>query len=100
MLDRIKDILENHIGERNPVTSAEIAKSIGIKEDDTHAKTRALIYECAKEYGLPVAATNRGYFLIENKDEYNNYIKNLDDRIRGIEQRKKIVSDNYRRENK
>ena len=97
MLKKIKNILEKHVGKKNSVTSAKIAESIGIKEDATHAKTRALIFECAQENKLPVAATNRGYFLIETQDEYNDYIKNLDDRIRCIEFRKTIVSDNYRR---
>lgn len=48
MLEQIRDILLSHKGKRNPITSAEIARKIGIIEDDTHAQTRALILECAK----------------------------------------------------
>ena len=69
---------------------------IGIKEDDTHAKTRALIFETAKKYKLPLAANNRGYFLINTKAEYDEYIKNLNSRIAGIEERKRIITDNYK----
>ena len=95
-LEKIRDILNRHIGKTNKVTSSQIADQIGIKEDDTHAKTRALIFETAKKYKLPLAANNRGYFLINTKAEYDEYIKNLDSRIAGIEERKRIITDNYK----
>ena len=50
MIDRIKTILESHKGKKNSITSKEIAKEIGISEDDTHAKTRALILKCIEQY--------------------------------------------------
>ena len=77
-------------------TSAEIAKSLGIVEDDTHAQTRALILECAEKYELPLAANNRGYYLISDQQEYEEYMANLDSRSAGIEQRKRIITKNYR----
>lgn len=96
MLEQIRDILLSHNGKRNPITSAEIARKIGIIEDDTHAQTRALILECAKKYELPLAASNRGYYLISNQQEYDEYINNLDSRIAGIEERKKIITKNFK----
>ena len=48
MLEQIREILLLHNGKKNPITSAEIAKSLGIVEDDTHAQTRALILECSE----------------------------------------------------
>lgn len=95
-LELIRDILNSHIGKSNKVTSSQIAEQIGIQEDATHAKTRALIIEATKKYKLPLAANNRGYFLINTKSEYNEYIENLNSRIAGIEERKKIITDNYK----
>ena len=95
-LELIRDILYRHIGKSNKVTSSKIAEQIGVHEDATHAKTRALILEAAKKYKLPLAANNRGYFLINTKAEYNEYIENLNLRIAGIEERKKIITDNYK----
>lgn len=94
-LEKIRDILYRHIGKANKVTSSQIADQIGIKEDDTHARTRALIFETAIKYKLPLAANNRGYFLIKTKVEYDEYIRNLDSRIAGIKERKRIITDNY-----
>lgn len=70
-LEAIRDILKQHIGKSNKVTSSQIAKKININEDATHAKTRALILETAKKYKLPLGANNRGYYLINNKAEYD-----------------------------
>ena len=97
MLEQIKEILLCHSGKRNPITSAEIAKALGIVEDDTHAQTRALILECAEKYELPLAAYNRGYYLISNQQEYDEYMANLDSRSAGIEERKRIITKNYKR---
>ena len=77
MLEQIREILLLHNGKKNPITSAEIAKSLGIVEDDTHAQTRALILECAEKYELPLAANNRGYYLISDQQEYEEYMANL-----------------------
>lgn len=85
----------NHKGKQNRITSAKIALQLGIKEDDTHAKTRAYIFECAQKYKLPLAADNRGYYLITCQEEYDGYIANLNSRIAGIEERKKIITNNF-----
>lgn len=97
-LELILNILKGHIGKSNKVTSSQIAVQIGIHEDATHAKTRALILETAKKYKLPLAANNRGYYLIRTKAEYDEYIENLNSRIAGIEERKRIITDNYKGE--
>lgn len=96
MLEQIKDILLLHNGKKNSITSAEIARILGIVEDDTHAQTRALILECAEKYGLPLAANNRGYYLISDQREYDEYMANLDSRSAGIEERKRIITKNYK----
>ena len=97
MLNKIKDTLLQHYGKNNPITSSEIANIIGVVEDDTHAQTRALILECAERYELPLAANNKGYYIISNQQEYDDYMANLNSRSAGIEKRKRIITENYRR---
>ena len=94
--EQLRDILLSHYGKRNPITSAKIAEKIGINEDDTHSQTRALILECAQKFKLPLAASNQGYYLISNQQEYDEYMNNLDSRSAGIEQRKKIITKNFK----
>ena len=97
MIERLKALLSEHVGKENPITSAQVASFLKIEEDDTHAKTRALIRECVQKYDLPLAAGNRGYYIITSQNEYNEYIANLDSRIAGIEERKGIVTKNFNR---
>ena len=96
MLEVIRDILLSHKGKENTITSAEIARKIGIVENDTHAKARALILECAEKYGLPLAANNKGYYLITSQKEFTEYMNNLDSRSAGIEARKRIITNNFK----
>ena len=48
MIDTIRDILLQHKGKTNKITSGEIAKELGIIENATYAKTRKLIFDSAK----------------------------------------------------
>lgn len=96
MLEKIRNIILSHKGKRNAISSAEIARRIGIIEDDTHAQTRALLLECAEKYGLPLAASNKGYYLITSRQEFDEYMNNLDLRSAGIEARKRIIANNFK----
>ncbi len=100
MLEKIKLILEKHISKRNAISSAEIANMLGIYEDDTHATTRDLLLQAAEKYELPLAASNKGYYLIDNETEYKEYMASLDSRIEGIIRRKDIISRNFKGGNK
>lgn len=95
---RIYEILLKHIGEGNEITSAEIADIIGISEDDTHPNTRSLIEDTMKQYEIPIGSNTKGYFIIQSKKELDKYIRNLDARIEGIEERKNNVKKFFKKE--
>lgn len=93
-MDYIKEIYEillEHKGEGNEISSAKIAKLIGINEDDTHAKTRSLIENTMEQYKIPLGSNTKGYFIIETVEEYDRYVNNLESRQKGIEKRKDNV---------
>ena len=94
-IEKIKNILLEHPGKSNAITSREIADLIDIKEDDTHSTTREMIKEAVKKYNIPLAADRNGYYLITNEEEYNTYMNNLDSREEGIEERKRLITENY-----
>lgn len=99
-VQEIAEILSAHRGTRNKITSAAIARKIGIYEDDTHAQTRALIKQAAEQFDLPLAGDSNGYFIITSEDELNAYVANLNSRIAGIEERKQMIIRNFRKANK
>lgn len=91
--EQIKEILLEHKGKKNAITSREIAKQIGEKWGVSGGNIRPKITETIKQYQLPVAShTNKGYFFINNKKEFKNYLKTLDSYINAITDRKAFIS--------
>ena len=96
LVRKIRDILVNHVGEKNAITARNISKAVGIEDGDTFIRTRVLIEKAIRIFRLPVAATtNSGYFFIANEDELYRYRRSLDGRKLEIEDRKQVVSRNF-----
>lgn len=87
----VAEILVEHRGEDNPITSGEIADRTGLDSLDSTPRTRGVIRKLTREFGLPIAASNKGYYFIENRGEAREYLDHLKGRRRGIEQRETAV---------
>ena len=57
MSEKIKDILLEHRGKKNAITSKQISKSMGFPMEDTQAVSRKEIWKTAEEYGRLAAET-------------------------------------------
>ncbi len=93
-LDKIKQILLEHVGKDKAIKSKVIALRIGVKEDDTHIKTRGLITELVKQ-GLPIGACGNGYFIMVAQKEVDDYQQILNNRIGEIWERKRLTQNNF-----
>lgn len=93
---RIKEILENHRGKENQISSGKIGPQIGIYEDATHVQVRSLIRDAIEKLKLPVGGGSRGYYLIKDENELKEYIKNIDNRIDEMQKRKDLVESAFR----
>ena len=92
LVDLAWRILSEHVGHRNPITSANLSRSLAVGDDQKGTReTRALIVEVIRR-GLPVAASEEGYFVLDNDQELESYITDLQDRIAGIQQRGQLVN--------
>lgn len=90
---QIRDILEQHRGPANAITSGEIADRIGMADTEANPHTRELIRNVVMKTTLTVGASNSGYFVIESRRELRAYIRNLEQRRHGIDQRiQRVVS--------
>ena len=69
MSEKIKDILLEHCGKKNAITSKQISKSMGFPMEDTQAVSRKEIWKTAEEYGLPVISCGNKGFCIDETDE-------------------------------
>ena len=93
---RIKEILENHRGKENQISSGKIGPQIGIYEDATHVQVRSLIRDAIEKLKLPVGGGSRGYYLIKDENELKEYIRNIDNRINEMQKRKDLVESAFR----
>lgn len=96
MSKKIKDILMDHRGKKNAIASKRISEAMGFPMEDTQAVSRQAIWSTAEEYGLPLVSCNRGYFIAETDDEIEEYNKNIQKRIDGMEKTRKMANQNYK----
>lgn len=94
-LNRIKEILEAHVGRENQISAGEIGPEIGINEDATHVQVRNLIREAIEKLRLPIGGSNRGYYLIKDEDELRQYTESIDKRINKIQGRKDLIEEAF-----
>lgn len=90
-IDEVADILKDHRGEAEAISSAQINNQVQLDKSDTRSRTREVIKYLLFERGMAIGATNQGYYLIKTSEELLDNIERLDDRIFGLELRKKGI---------
>ena len=91
-LDHIEAILRQRTGSDNAITSSELSDLLGdLDHHDSTPKTRAAIRQLVHERGIPIAASNKGYYYIETEEELQQYVDDLSGRIKGIADRRDAV---------
>lgn len=98
-LRQLQNLLVQHAGKDNPITSTEIAEKLDINDGEANPKTRSYIRFLIKHTYLPIGATSNGYYLIQDGVELDLYIGELNRRIAGIESRISSVRFNYDKTN-
>lgn len=93
--DEIKAILIQCKGKSNAMTSKRISVRINFPMEDTQVKTRTAIWETAKIFELPLISCSKGYFIAETDNEMNEYNSNIQSRIDGMEETRRMTNENY-----
>lgn len=96
VVDRAWEILSKHVGHRHPITSAELSRMLEVGDDKRGTRATREIVRDVLRRGLPVAATEEGYFVAENEQEHDGYINELNDRIVGIQSRGQLFERAFR----
>lgn len=92
-LVKVAAILADHRGKDNPITSREIAEVTGLDSLDSAPKTRGVIRQLTNEFGLPIAASTKGNYLISDGVEASEHLRDLEQWMAGITTRKDRVCD-------
>jgi hypothetical protein len=97
--EKIKNLFEEkHKGKKNGIKSSNLAEEIGVEEGPSTVNIRNMIRETIKKYSIPIGATYQdGYFLMKNEAELKSYMKFLDNKMQGIEDRKHLLYGAYYR---
>ena len=93
--EQIRYILLDHVGKINMIKAETIAEMIGIEPGPSGVRIRELITDTIVSYHLPVASSNRGYYLLENPEDLKRYQRSLDGRVNKITSRKILVTQYY-----
>jgi hypothetical protein len=88
LLEAAKALLSVRVGEKNALPSRQLALFLGLKDDAERGtvKTREIIAELVRG-GMPVGASERGYFVLETEQELDDYLHDLTQRELGIRAR-------------
>ena len=76
LIEQALDILSEHRGSDNSISSEELNRQLGVAETDSFEGKEVLQYLLYEE-GIPIAATRSGYFLIDSKRELHRYVQSL-----------------------
>jgi len=93
--NQLMKIFSEHIGKTNTISSKEISRLLKIKDAAANPITRDIITEFIEKSGLPIGATGTGYYVISSENELLDYLENLQHRIAGITNRKKLIIKNW-----
>ena len=94
--EKIKDILLEHRGKKNAITSKQISKAMGFPMEDTQSVSRQAIWATAEEYGLPLISCSKGYFIAQTDEEIQAFNDNYEKRISGIRKTQEMANKNYK----
>ena len=85
-------------GKTNARHAYDIESSLGIEIGHTQEPTRELIREAIVVRKYPIGSTPQdGYFLIDTKEEFDEAVNNLMQRILGLERRIEGLRDGWQR---
>ena len=91
-IEQIEAILRDHVGKKNMIKAEAIAEMIGLDPGPSGVIIRGLITETIVSFHLPVASSNRGYYLLENSEDLKRYQRSLDGRVHKITSRRILVT--------
>lgn len=81
-----KGILKNlKFGRENAIKSHELAKIIGVEVTATNQQIRTICKKLLVDQGIPILSCPAGFFKANSSVEIENYLSNLESRIKGME---------------
>lgn len=85
----VHEILKEHRGKNNAITSREIKEEVGVRDThDTNPNVRDIIRDLIEHHGVPILSHNGGYYIARNEEEVDEYVDRLESRREEIASRR------------
>ena len=86
-----KELLLNHRGKGNEISSREINKEVELDSVGSFPQTRKLVKDIMYQEQIPIIGGGNGYYVAETEEELASYLESLEGRIISNAERKMAV---------
>jgi len=86
--ERVKQILLDHRGADDPITSREIDDELNMDNIGSFPNTRECIRDIMFQERIPIVGGNQGYYVAKSEEEIAEAIEGLEGRIMNMTERK------------
>jgi hypothetical protein len=93
LLDEFKELLTDHRGPENAISSGTIADRLDIDDSDSNPRIREAVKVLLDERELPVISNANGYYVATAENQIEEEIESLQSRIQSIQQRQQLIRD-------
>jgi len=73
----LKTLMQDHVGESNAVTQAQLAENTGLNTSTLRSELRRL----REERQIPIANLRDGYFIIADREELSDFVGHINSEI-------------------
>ena len=96
-IDKVANVIIEHIGKKSPITAKSICNIVGFETKANTLYCRQVLNEVSRTYDLPIIASHKGFYIAETHEEVQEYISFLDTTIKGMEERKAMILEIFKR---
>ncbi|MDS0284714.1 hypothetical protein NDI86_21670 [Halomicroarcula sp. S3CR25-11] len=93
LLDDLEELLLDHVGSDNKITSGEVADELDIDDSEANPKTREAIRILLEERQFPVIGSSHGYHVPESREQVDEQVESLQSRAASIQERSQLIKE-------
>lgn len=94
--ERVRDVLVEHVGKENAITSTEIGKQADIPNSNGNSNVRKSVRDLVLESNdLPIGSCSEGYFIIDTYEELCDCTADLKQRREKLKERENSIRHSF-----
>lgn len=86
---------EEAVGRQNAIPSSALGRRVGITDSNGNPETRFAIRDLMEATNAPIGSCADGYFIVAKRHELRDCLADLDSRMQGMRDRKRLLHENF-----